>query len=357
MGDFFGPGQFFSAKFGQTEQLDFEICPTRQTLNIFWNIASPLRGRKDSDRNSNRNSPKPVKKDQSEIDPKSARERRQAARERLQKEENSAESEKFENLNDTAETERLTTELVVPEKVENSVDDMNGDAKSIDSDIPDLEDCPPERTMSPAGPPGSPGGPPETEVTIEEAVTDFVVEDLKSEPVDAEIPVKPVKKLSELAAKKSEPPEEVQKTPEKTVKNPLDALPEPKTKSEKPGAKIEEIFAKLEEEQKLKESKRQQNITNSPKKIEEKPKEVAEMAAILSTMKKTQPPTKNVDSMSSAISKLIGKPAAGSGPKPVENDPSEPIFPENEIENSAEITGSDLQLPFSENEGIVVGQE
>ena len=29
MGDFFfGPGQFFSAKFGQTEQLDFEICPT-----------------------------------------------------------------------------------------------------------------------------------------------------------------------------------------------------------------------------------------------------------------------------------------------------------------------------------------
>ena len=195
------------------------------------------------------------------------------------------------------------------------------------------------------------------EVAVEPLATEILVEEMKSEPIEDEIiPVaKPVKKLSELAAKKSVP------EPEKpvAVKNPLDALPEPKTKSEKPGAKIEEIFAKLEEEQKLKESKRQQNMTLSPKKSEnqEKPKEVAEMAAILSTMKKTQPPAKNVDSMSSAISKLIGKPAASTGSKTVENeDPSEPMFPTDEIENSAEITGSDLQLPFSENEGIVVGQ-
>ena len=206
------------------------------------------------------------------------------------------------------------------------------------------------------------------EVAVEPVATEILVEDLKSEPIEAMksepiedeiVPeVKPVKKLSELAAKKSVPEPEKSEKPV-PVKNPLDALPEPKTKSEKPGAKIEEIFAKLEEEQKLKESKRQQNMTLSPKKSEnqEKPKEVAEMAAILSTMKKTQPPAKNVDSMSSAISKLIGKPAASTGSKTVENeDPSEPMFPTDEIENSAEITGSDLQLPFSENEGIVVGQ-
>ena len=108
-------------------------------------IKSPLRGRKDSDRNSNRNSPKPVKKEEAQNDSKSARERRQAARERLQKEEKVEEPVKTENSNDNDVTERVSAEVLEPEKLENSIEYMNGDSKSIDSDIPDLEDCPPER--------------------------------------------------------------------------------------------------------------------------------------------------------------------------------------------------------------------
>lgn len=42
-------------------------------------------------------------------------------------------------------TERVSEEVSEPEKLENSMEYMNGDSKSIDSDIPDLEDCPPER--------------------------------------------------------------------------------------------------------------------------------------------------------------------------------------------------------------------
>ena len=42
-------------------------------------------------------------------------------------------------------TERVSAEVLESEKLENSMEYMNGDSKSIDSDIPDLEDCPPER--------------------------------------------------------------------------------------------------------------------------------------------------------------------------------------------------------------------
>ena len=55
-------------------------------------------------------------------DSKSARERRQAARERLQKEEKVEEPEKTENSNDNDVTERVSAEVLETEKLENSIE-------------------------------------------------------------------------------------------------------------------------------------------------------------------------------------------------------------------------------------------
>lgn len=421
-----------------------------------------------SDRTSSRNSPrsssrggkeskdsKESRKKEEEIDPKSARQKRQALREQKQKEDetkktdyskpksprsnsflmepNATRSDSPDLKYDNMElTDRLSddesgkpsqsyncedagpSDSTIKSKFDDSqvaetlipFDEQNGDAKSTDDDdIPDLEECPLERGISPAAdttekrlqstPTKSDTPTPEEKSKVEPEqkpeVLEFVATGDSGTVLhdDIESPKRTVKKLSELAAKKTdlvEPPEPVDESQQqidtaKVESNPLDTVPKPETKSTKPGAKIEEIFAKLDEK-KLEEASKlkppspkelptpmitswesDDRLQFSTNKLDVKPKEVAsttveqEAASIMTSMQQTSMAKKTTTAQKTPsdaiLSKLIGKQISS------KVDDNALQFDDEMVDESERIVGSDLALPFDSVVGpeMVVGSE
>jgi hypothetical protein len=248
----------------------------------------------------------------------------------------------------------------------------NGELRSENSEIPDLEDCPngSDRGISPAETPEKFKKTSHlTTSKFDSGLSGNILEEMeKSEPKRI------VKKLSELAAKKTEVSEAEKPTlPEESKKpefSPLDAVPKPETKSTKPGAKIEEIFAKLDEKSKLEEKQKAaaavanpststQNVPtmnfefNSEEFMEtiESDPSLEEAASIMASMSKKTPTQKAPSD--AILSKLIGKQIT----KLDDNAMLELQEMEEHLDESDIILESELSLPFDVEQEIVVESE
>ena len=419
-------GSRYSSRSSRTED---SSRTRRDSERSSRNRRSPHRSKKDSPRqsesrssrhpessssSSSRNSPRSSSRGRKEeIDAKSAREKRQANRERIQKEDETKKTdtptdvdspilkENADSAIDTIGSDEYakTTELL-EHPGDNSMlpadliptEDQNGDAKSTDDDdIPDLEECPPERGISPAADISDKRISTPTKTTPADTSDDKILTQKEPEithsvatgdsgtavmhtepPPSSPEPPKKIKKLSELAAKKSEPPKPPAEAlpppiPPPVESNPLDTVPKPETKSTKPGAKIEEIFAKLDEKKleeasKLKPSSPKEVVKYAPdtekhetNKILPKTKEVAsveEQAATIMTSMAKKTTTVQKTPSDAILSKLIGK-------QITKVDDNALQFDDEMVDESERITGSDLALPFDSVVGpeMVVGSE